>query len=250
MDTENQLTPTPVESEGEKDLSFGAKVMAVVIEPRKLFQAVAKHPSPIAPIVVLMVLTLGFAILTRPLILQQIGSREQIEKLTEKRNMSEAEVEKALQIQKGFMNYGILISAPLFELITCLFFAAILMFVGNALLGGTASFTAVLAGYAWARMINVLGMVIKTPLALTTHDIRVTLSPAILLPASASDGLLFSVLSIFDIFHIWEAVLVCYAMAAVYKMGLTKAVSFVGALYIVLAGVGIILKQVFSVGLM
>jgi hypothetical protein len=249
MDMENQLPPPPVESEGEKDLSFGAKLMAVVMEPRKLFQAVAIHPAPMAPIIVLIVVTLGFAILTRPLILQQIASRDQIEKLAEKRNMSEAEVEKALEVQKGFMNYGILLSAPLFELITLLFFAAVLMFVGNALMGGTASFTAVLAGYAWARMINVLGLIIKTPLALTTHDIRVTLSPAIFLSANASDSLLFSVLSVFDIFHIWEAILVCFAMAAVYKMGLTKAVSFVGALYIVLAGVGIILKQVFSVGM-
>jgi hypothetical protein len=249
MNSESELAQTPIEPEGEKDMSLGAKLAAVVAEPRKLFQAVAMHPSPILPIVILMVVSLIFAVLTRPLIIQQFGSSDQMEKLIEKQHLTQEQAEKAVATQKQFMKYGVLLGAPFGELITCLIFAAVLMFVGNALLGGSASFTAILSGYAWARMINVLGTILKTPLVLVKHDIRISLSPAIFLPESASGSLLFSVLSVFDIFHIWEAVLACFAMAAVYKMGLQRAVGFVGALYIIIAGLGIILRQFFSPGM-
>lgn len=248
MTSENDNQPVPAEPAGEAEMSFMAKLVAVVLDPRRAFRAVAALPQPVPPILILMGVALIFAIPTRPIILEQIDSGEQMEQLIEQRNLSPEEAERALALQRGMAKIGVLVAAPLNELISCLIFAALLMFIGNALLGGAAKFMTILSAYAWAKMITILGVIAKTPLILLTGSLNVTLSPAIILPASATDSLLFAVLSVFDVFHIWEAILTCFAMAAVYKISMQRAVGFVGTLYVILAAVGIILRELFTVG--
>jgi hypothetical protein len=236
----------PEENGSEGKISFGAMLVGLVLDPRRTFKAVAALPKPIIPIVILMAAALIFSVITRPVILEEMQSGEQIERMMERGNLSEAEAEKALETQQGIAKIGVLVGAPLNEVLSCLIFAALLLFVGNVVLGGSTSYVAVLAGYSWAKMIGIIGMVVKTPIILATDTLRVTLSPAILLPESAVEGWLYAVLSVFDVFHIWEAVLVCFAMAAVYKIGIQRAVGFVGTLYVVLAAVGVILRQLFG----
>lgn len=238
--------PSPEDSGSEGKMSFGAMLAALVLDPRRTFTAVASLPKPIVPIVILMAAALIFSVITRPVILEEMQSGEQIERMMERGNLSEEEAEKALETQQGIAKIGVLVGAPLNEVLSCLIFAALLLFVGNVVLGGSASYIAVLAGYSWAKLIGIIGMVVKTPIILATDTLRVTLSPAILLPESAAEGWLYAVLSVFDVFHIWEAVLVCFAMAAVYKIGIQRAVGFVGTLYVVLAAVGVILRQLFG----
>ena len=245
-DFSQESSPDNNGSEGQ--MSFMAMLVALVLDPRRTFSAVAALPKPIPPIVILMAASLIFVMLTRPIILEEMRSGEQIELMMERGNLSEAEAEKAFETQQGIAKIGVLVGAPLNEVFSCLIFAALLMFVGNVILGGSAKFVDVLAGYSWAKLIGIIGLVVKTPIILAKGTLLVPLGPAILLPESAVEGLLYAVLSVFDVFHIWEAVLVCFAMAAVYKMGIQRAVGFVGTLYVVLAAVGIILRQLFSAG--
>ena len=239
---------SPEDNGSEGKMSFMAMLVALVLDPRRTFAAVAALPKPIPPIVILMAASLIFAVITRPIILEEIKSGEQIERLMERGNLSEEEAAKALETQQGIAKIFVLIGPPLNEVFSCLIFAALLLFVGKIVLGGTARFGDVLAGYSWAKLIGIIGLVIKIPMILATKTLHVTLSPAILLSESAAEGWLFAVLSVFDVFYIWEAVLVCFAMAAVFKIGIQRAVGFVGTLYVILAAVGVILRQLFGGG--
>ncbi len=238
----------PEDNSSEGKMTFMAMLVALVLDPRRTFAAVAALPKPIPPIVILMAASLIFVVITRPIMLEELQSGAQIERMMERGNLSEAEAEKAFETQQGFAKVLVLVAAPLNEVFSCLIFAALLMFVGNVILGGSARFSHVLAGYSWAKLIGIIGLVVKTPIILAKGTLLVPLGPAILLPESAVEGWFYAVLSIFDVFHIWEAVLVCFAMAAVYKIGIQRAVGFVGTLYVVLAAVGVILRQLFSAG--
>jgi|GEM_PF-970690 len=248
MSVEEEISPDTGEITAEKDISIPAKLAAVVLDPKKLFRAVAARPRWVPPVLVLMGVALVFAFLTRPVIIEEMGTGKQMERVIEQRNLSDEEAARAIELQKGIAKWGILVSAPLTEVVTVVVMAVILLFVGNVLMGGSAAFVAILSAYAWARLINVLGYAAKIPLILHTKSIQVTLSPAILLPTNASDSLFYAVLSVFDIFHVWEAVLTCIAMAAVYKISLQRSVGFVGTLYVVLAAVGILLRELFHTG--
>jgi hypothetical protein len=248
MPPDEELSPDSTEAVEEPDISFFAKLAGVLLDPRKTFRAVSAHPQWVAPILILMGVVLVFAILTRPVIVKELESGKQMQQLIEQRNMTQEQAAKAIEIQKKFASIGILVSAPLSEVATCLVFAVILLFVGNVILGGAAKFVAIFSAYAWARLITIIGTAAKIPLVLSTKTIQVTLSPAILLPGSDTGSLMYAVLSVFDIFHIWEAVLVCFAMAAVYKITLQRSVGFVGTIYVVLAAVGILLRELFPTG--
>ena len=248
MPPDEELTPESTEVVEEPDISFFAKLVGVVLDPRKTFRAVAARPQWVAPILILMCVGLLFAILAQPVIIQELDSGKQMQQLMERRNMTQEQAAQAIEMQKKFAGIGVLVSAPLSEVATCLIFAVILLFVGNTILGGAAKFVAIFSAYAWARLITVLGTAAKIPLVLSEKTIQVTLSPAILLPGSDTGSLLYAVLSVFDIFHIWEAILVCFAMAAVYKITLQRSVSFVGTIYVVLAAVGILLRELFHTG--
>jgi hypothetical protein len=248
MPPDEEISPESTEVVEEPDISFFAKLGGVLLDPRKTFRAVAAHPKWAAPVLILMGVALVFAILTQPVIIKELESGKQMQRLIEERNLTEQQAAQAIEMQKKFASIGILVSAPLSELATCLIFAVILLFVGNTILGGAAKFVAILSAYAWARLITILGTVAKIPLIISEKTIQVTLSPAILLPGSDSSSLMYAVLSVFDVFHIWEAVLVCFAMAAVYKITLQRSVSFVGTIYVVLAVVGILLRELFHTG--
>jgi len=247
MSTE-EISPGTGEIVAQDDMSIPAKLAAVFVDPKRLFRAVTARPRWVPPLVVLMGVALIFAFLTRSVIIEEIGTGKQMERVIEQRNLSDEEAARAIELQKGIAKWGILVSAPLTEAVTVVVMAVILLFVGNVILGGSAAFVAILSAYAWARIINVLGYAAKIPLILHAKSIQVTLSPAILLPADAADSLLYAVLSVFDVFHIWEAVLTCIAMAAVYKISLQRSVGIVGTVYVVLAAVGILLRELFHTG--
>jgi hypothetical protein len=245
MDSDHQITPAPTGDVDDGKMNFFAKLAALVLDPRRTFKAEAVRPLPVPPIILLVCAALVFVIATKPFLMEEMVTADQVERLAEIRNISPKEAQTALEKQQEIMSIGVYVLAPLAEVFSCLIFAAILLFVGNVVLGGTAGFLAILSAYAWAKVITIIGTIVKIPMVLSTGSSKVTLSPAILLPESASDSLLFSVLSVFDVFHIWEAVLVCYAIAVVYKIGMQRAVGFVGTLYVVLAAIGIILGQLF-----
>jgi hypothetical protein len=111
--------------------------------------------------------------------------------------------------------------------------AAVLFFIFNVLLGGDSSFRRVFSVYCYASLVAMLGMIVRFPLIMTKGDMNVQTSLALLLSPNAKDSFLYSVLSSFDVFSIWQVILVSMGLGVIYKYSTKKAFTAVVILWII-----------------
>jgi hypothetical protein len=108
-----------------------------------------------------------------------------------------------------------------------------LFFVFNVLMGGDSTFRRNFSVYCYSSLIAIPSMIVKFPLIMTKGDLNVQTSLALLLSPDAKDTFLYRVLSSFDIFTVWQVVLVSIGMGVVYKYSTKKAFTAVVILWIV-----------------
>jgi hypothetical protein len=85
-------------------------------------------------------------------------------------------------------------------------------------------------------------MIVKFPLIMMKENLNVQTSLALLLSSNDKDTFLYSVFSSFDIFTIWQVVLVSMGLGVLYKYTTKKAFSAVFILWVI----WILVKSVFS----
>ena len=95
----------------------------------------------------------------------------------------------------------------------------------SRMLGGKGVFRHGRAALAWPLIIGALGLVIRTVLMAVTGNVELEMSPSLFLGhLERSDTLYRFLNSGFDIFMIWETVVIALAVAAMYRISRGKAV--------------------------
>jgi len=124
--------------------------------------------------------------------------------------------------------------APVGALIVFAILAGVLFFVFNVLLGGDSTFRRVFSVYCYSNLIAIPAMIVKFPLIMMKKDIGVQTSLALLLSADSKDTFLYHTLSGFDIFNLWQVILVSIGMGVLYSYTTKKAFTVVFVLWILL----------------
>lgn len=223
-----QITPS-VHPE-EKPMGGASKVMNTFFEPRKVFESLKIKPTWLVPFIIAALLGIGFFYYTYPFIMAQ-----QVERIQENEKIPEEQKERIIEkmTERDHPPIWQLSFAPIGTLVSFVVVAAALFFVFNVLLGGDSNYRRVLSVYSYSSLIAIPAMIVKFPLIMMKENLNVQTSLALLLSPNTKDSFLYKVFSSFDIFTIWQVILVSMGLGVMYKYGTKKAFTAVFILWVI-----------------
>lgn len=229
----------PTDQPEEKPMGGASKILNIFFEPKRVFQSLKIKPTWLIPFIIVALLGIGFYYYSYPFIMAQ-----QVERIQEMEQIPETRKQEIIDgmTEKDTPPLWQLALAPVGSLIALVVVAAVLFFVFNVLLGGDSAYRKVFSVYCYSSLVAIPSMIVKLPLVMIKENINVQTSLALILSANAKDTFLYNVLSSFDIFTIWQVILVSLGMGVMYKYTTQKAFTAVFVLWII----WILAKSTFS----
>jgi hypothetical protein len=215
----------------EKPMGGASKVINIFFEPKKVFESLKIKPTWLIPFLIAALIGIGFFYYTYPLMMKQ-----QVEKIRENEKIPDEQKQMIIEkmTERNHPPLWQLPFAPVGALFVFAILSAVLFFVFNVLLGGDSTFRLVFSVYAYSSLIAIPSMIVKFPLIMIKKDIGVQTSLALLLSADSKDTFLYRILSGFDIFTLWQVILLSVGMGVLYKYTTKKAFTVVFVLWVLL----------------
>lgn len=231
----------------EKTLGGASKIINLFFEPKKVFESLKIKPTWLVPFIIVAILGIGSFYFTYPLMMKQ-----QVEKIRENEKIPDEQKQKIIEkmTEQNHPPLWQLPFAPVGVIVVFAIVSAVLFFVFNVLLGGDSTFRRVFSVFCYSSLIGIPSMVVKFPLTMMKQDLNVQTSLALLLSADSKDTFLYRVLSGFDIFTLWQVILISIGMGVLYSYTTKKAFTVVFVLWVLLilgmSGLSSLLGGMFS----
>jgi hypothetical protein len=214
----------------EKTMGGASKVVSIFFEPKKVFESLKIKPTWLVPFIIVILLGMVYYYYAYPIIMS-----EQVAKIQANEKIPEEQKQAIIEKMGGgehppVWQLGI---TPIGGLIYLVIASAVLFFVFNVLLGGDSTFRKVFSVYCYSALVGIPATIVKLPLTLVKKSTDVQTSLAILLSPDAKGSFLYNILSSFDIFVIWQVILISIGLAVVYKFTPKKSYTTVFVLWIV-----------------
>jgi hypothetical protein len=214
----------------EKTMGGASKVLSIFFEPRKVFESLKIKPTWLVPFIIVILLGMVYYYYAYPIIMS-----EQVAKIQANEKIPEEQKQAIIERMGGgehppVWQLGI---TPIGGLIYLVIASAVLFLVFNVLLGGDSTFRKVFSVYCYSALVGIPATIVKLPLTLVKKSTDVQTSLAILLSPDAKGSFLYNILSSFDIFVIWQVILISIGLAVVYKFTPKKSYTTVFVLWIV-----------------
>lgn len=214
----------------EKPMGGASKVANIFFQPRKVFESLKIKPTWLVPFIIVTLLGMFFYYCAYPIIMS-----EQVAKIQANEKIPEEQKQVIIERMGGgdhppLWQLGL---TPLGGLIYLLIASAVIFFVFNVLLGGGSAFRRVFSVFCYSALVGIPATIVKLPLTLAKKSTDVQTSLALLLSADAKETFLYKIFSSFDIFAIWQVILVSMGMAVVYKFTPKKSYTTVFVLWII-----------------
>ncbi len=237
---ENEIQNSLAAEDNNAAIGFLGKLGNIFANPGKTFQSLDSKPTWLAPLLIIILLSIISTQFTFPLIMQtQLESfRSNPDISPEQLETIERQFTDEQMLQKSLMIGGQAIGIPVVFLIL----SGIFYLLGTVLLGGDSTFKKVFSVFIWSSLISTLGMIIKLPLVIAKSSVKISLSPALILSPDHIGGKLHTLLSSFDFFTIWFLAVFATGFGIIYKFSKQKAFVSIGVLW----AVWIIISVVFS----
>ena len=195
-------------------LNLLQRIWGILVSPRRTLESLRDHPRVLGAILVLVVINVLATLALSDLIVQA-----QVDKLQSRPNMTQEQIDKAVQITRITTPVGAAVGIPIVVFVV----AGILFFVGNVVLGGDARFKQMACGTAYMNMVAIPTLIVRLPLSLIKHDVKIQTSLAALLPPDGPQGLLYHVLARFDVFGLWTLALAVLVVSVMGRLDVKKA---------------------------
>ena len=223
------------------EMGFGSRFINIFVNPQKTFESLNRRPTWLVPMILVMLLVAITTQITFPIIMDA-----QMESLRNNPNISPEQlkvIEQQLADNIGTQRIAMTVAPLIFiPLIFYLLLAGIFYFVGSVILGGDSSFKKVLSVWSWSTCIGIIASIVTVPLIIAKGNLKVTLSPALLLPGDAIDSTLYIILSQLNFFTIWQLAVFAFGFATIYRFSVSKGYIAIGTLW----GIWIALATIFA----
>ena len=222
-------------------------ILDIYLAPSKVFHALKEKPRWVLPLVIVLVVVALAAVLTMSFAREEIMARQQ--EALQERGLTEEQMAQAMQFTQGpAVAVTAAVSAVIFTGCLLAIFAVVVnLFV--PLFGGESGFKRVFSVICFAALVMVPAAILKLVLIATTRSPYVTTSLALLAPGLAKTSFLYQLLAGFDIFTIWEMILVAMGISITNNIVRKNAYILVFLIWIVSIFVGIGLGSVFGRGM-
>jgi hypothetical protein len=233
--------------EAKKETGFFEKLAGIFISPRETFEALDRKPTWLVPFIIVVAAVLVMTVLTRDIGMQDMLAR------FEASDMPQEQIDRIVEQSQGPGRYIQMVVIPVFMIAAWCFFAGILLFTGNTILGGKTTFKKLLSMVSWSSLIGLLSAAIHTALVITKGTSQgVTTSLALVLAdpePGAKPSFLFRLLSKFDFFTIWEMVLWAIGTSVLYRFSMKKSAGMVAVLWVLWVIISVSLGGLFQFGM-
>lgn len=238
----SQEQETQTESQ---NLGLIARILNVFVSPSKTFHSLSAKADWVTPLLVSLVVV-GVASLA----LNDIAIDQQIAKMKKNPNLSEQQLENALEqlasAKKAPMKYlntgfGVAGGAAIFFLVGLVFWG-----LGNLILGEKQAYLKVLSAYGYAALISVPETIVKLPLMVSRHTMDVQAGLALGFARNDTSPWLYSLVSKVDIFTIWQLVVLSIGMAVLYRSKTGTAAALVFTVWGIYVALSVGLSQLFG----
>jgi len=227
----------PVAPAGQR--SFGQILVGLYTAPTEAFRSIVARPTVLVPLVLCLVIVVGFSVLWVSKVDPVVFMREQIEQSPRTANMDPAQKELIIERQAKFFKYFAyvpVVAAPIFYLLVALTYLIIFRFM----FGAELTFKQSLSIALWTFL--VVGLV-QTPLMLIVMAAKGdwNLDPnkvlqanlALLVPATAPKWLT-ALASSFDLFTLWILALLAIGYGVASRRTMSGALPGVLAPWIII----------------
>lgn len=211
------------------------RAAGVLFAPAETFEDIARRPDVLAPLILLLVISILSTVLIVPRMDFEEAFRQQMAQSG--REMSPADEERALRVASAF-GKAIAYFGPLFTMAFYAIIAGILLFAFR-MMGGEGTFKQAFSAtlYAWIPLvifsiILTIVIVARGSLDPTTAATAVKSNLAFLADP-VEQKVLFALLSSFDVFTIWTVILLTFGFAAVSRLSRGMSAAIVVSLWIV-----------------
>ncbi|MFH1212712.1 MAG: YIP1 family protein [Candidatus Neomarinimicrobiota bacterium] len=210
--------------------SIFGKITATFWEPSVTFRALQVKSGwldIVVPLILIVLVSLASTPYVTPLALDEQKARiEKSERLSDEQKTVAIE-----RIDNQKDSIRLYIMGPVFLVLRTVVVAAVLIFIGNFLLGGEVKYKTSLAITAYASLVDIVASAVKVPLILAQQTIQVYTGPAIFLQDDST--FLFRLFTNLDIFVFWKVVIISIGIGIVAKKKTNKAFWAVFACWLV-----------------
>jgi hypothetical protein len=211
-------------------MSIGNKMAAVFTSPKKAYEAISEKPDWLAPMIVLVLVGILFAVTVVPSVILPDVMEKNIEQMRD-RGMTDAQIEGAMKYMSGAIPVIIGVVAVLVITPVNLLIVSGILFGVCSLAGGKAKFVQVFSAATYSGLIGTLGAIVKGILMYAQHSAHVGTSLALLLSEEASKTFLYRLLGHFDLFVLWQIAVLVIGLAVIYRWKNSKAAGIVVSLW-------------------
>ena len=221
--------------------NFIAKWIGVYFSPAETFASIDKKPDWFLPLLVLALISVVSVLLIAPELQNQ-----QVQMAID-RGMSEDEAYDSIGASSAFMKYLLPVFSVVGVFILTFILAGIFYVLFNFMMGGDSTYKKVLSVYCYIGLaVGSVGTIVMTPLIKLKGSMDVQTSFAAFLSSDMKDQFLYKLLAKFDIFTIWQVVLLIIGLGVIYKYSRGKAATGVLVLWGIWIVVSIVLGNIFS----
>lgn len=231
---ESSPTPPPAEAASSRKGGF-QRIIGVLFSPGETFRDIAAKPDFLAPIIVILIVSIASSIVIAPRVDFESAIREQME---ESGKMSPADVDRAVRFASAFAK-AMLYAAPVINFIFFGVIAGVLL-LAFRLFGGEGGFKQALSAtlYAWMPMIiaGLIGMIILLARGSVSADqlANLVMSNLGFMVDQKENMVAFALLSSIDVFVIWTLALLIIGFSHLSKMSTGKSAAIVLSLWAVI----------------
>ena len=223
----DKISETEAE-EPVEDQNAIQRIINVFFNPLKLFRYLRQKPEFMLPLVLAVLIGVGTAYLVYDIAIDdQIARFEQNDRIsTEQKDLI---IDRMEESRTGTTRILYSVVIPFFAVIILFFLiSAVFLFIGNVLLGGKAKYKQVLSVYGYSYLImGILGTIVKLPLILKQHTVKIDTSLAVLFSPASMSTALYNFIGSFDIFTVWFLIVFGIGFAVIYRFSKLKALASV-----------------------
>jgi len=212
------------------------RMAGVLFAPAETFEDIARRPNFVAPLLLIFITSTIFAVILAPKLDFDTMIREQMAQSG--RQMSDSDMEQAVRIGGAFTK-ALTYASPIFGIAMIAIVAGVLL-MAFRLMGGEGTYKQAFSVSLHAWLPYVIAGVIGSIILFTRESIAPDLIPTLVrsnlgfLADPREQGVLFALLSSFDIFTIWVLALFSIGFSYVSRMAKGKSAAIVVSLWVIL----------------
>jgi hypothetical protein len=215
-----------------------SRLVGVIVSPKATFQSIVAHPKWFGATVVIAVLmaALQFAFLSTTV--GQVAQVDQQVRQMESFGMTVTpEMEAQFEAGSGNARYWAAGAILLFSIPMTALFAAIGYGIFTAMMGGSGTFKQVMAVFAHAGAVSLLGQLFLVPLNYFRESMSSATNLAVFLPFLDEGSVLARFAGMIDLFILWWLVVLAMGFAVLYRRKTAPVFASFAGIYVLIAAV-------------